>query len=453
MSIGDSLVYTASDNSYYKIDNTESFAETLQAAALPFPDVWIPFNDGLQMLAGFGDEIKVGGYTVGRQVNFSRASGATYFDKSGALRFTAANEPRFEAEGLLIEGPSTNLFRWDATRIATGGGVQTPVTSQSYQGITAKKVVGGTSFIAIGASKEILKDNTVYSATAIIDLKNSNIPNNKVQLQFAYSENWNNSNIKVDIATLAVVATPGTTGTARIVGDLLVITATASSSASASSAGGGSIDLYYLDSSGAAAAPPADGSMCVVGFQFEEKPFSTSFILTSLSAATRALDKCWMPIDRNSPINTDITMSMEYNMIGGNIGDGEAGPSAWRSICGFYTAGAGFYNWILVRSDDLKLSYCWSVEGERATVNANGKGVVVGRVKLGLISIFNSGIKGTDKQGSKNLNHNQSMFAFGNLAMGSGGSSAIGDRELYGHLRNVRIWHSAMTDVQCAAIG
>lgn len=424
----------------------------VREAALPFPDVWIPFTDSLRMLAGYGREVKVGEDVIARYVNFERATNGWYWDKMGNLRQAAINEPRFEREGLLIEGPSTNLLRWDATRLPAGSGTLTSVTSSKYVGITAKKITGGASQVSIGASKELIKDSTVYSAMAIIDLANSNIPNGKLRLAFAYTQNWPTRFVNVDIATLQVTPSADTTGTAKIYGDLLVITATTTSTATASTSGGGSIDLYYIDSSGQAITPPADASVCVVGFQLEEKPFSTSFILTGLASARRDMDKCWMPVDRNAPINTDFTMAMEYEMHGGPIGDGEAGSASWRSLCGFYTAGAGFYNWLLVRSDDRKLSYCWGREGDRATIDTQGNGVVVGRVKSAMISIFNSGVKGVDKQTIQNPKHDQSIFAFGNLAIGSGVSSSIGDRDLYGHLRNVRIWHSARTDAQCVAI-
>lgn len=424
----------------------------VREAALPFPDVWIPLTDSLRMLAGYGREVKVGEDVIARYVNFERATNGWYWDKMGNLRQAAINEPRFEREGLLIEGPSTNLLRWDATRLPAGSGTLTSVTSSKYVGITAKKITGGASQVSIGASKELIKDSTVYSAMAIIDLANSNIPNGKLRLAFAYTQNWPTRFVNVDIATLQVTPSADTTGTAKIYGDLLVITATTTSTATASTSGGGSIDLYYIDSSGQAITPPADASVCVVGFQLEEKPFSTSFILTGLASARRDMDKCWMPVDRNAPINTDFTMAMEYDMHGGPIGDGEAGSASWRSLCGFYTAGAGFYNWLLVRSDDRKLSYCWGREGDRATIDTQGNGVVVGRVKSAMISIFNSGVKGVDKQTIQNPKHDQTIFAFGNLAIGSGVSSSIGDRDLYGHLRNVRIWHSARTDAQCVAI-
>ncbi|MGL4350981.1 MAG: phage head spike fiber domain-containing protein, partial [Plesiomonas shigelloides] len=125
LSVGDSLVYTSRDDSYYKIDNTESFIETLQAAALPFPDVWIPLNDNLRTLAGFGDEVKVGDYTVATQATLTRNSGATLINKSGEMVSVWVNEPRFEAEGLLNEWQITNLClqsditKWGPTKATT----------------------------------------------------------------------------------------------------------------------------------------------------------------------------------------------------------------------------------------------------------------------------------------------------------------------------------------------
>ncbi len=46
-----------------------------------------------------------------KQVNFSRASTATYINKSGELKTAEINEPRFECDGLLIEGQRTNFFQ------------------------------------------------------------------------------------------------------------------------------------------------------------------------------------------------------------------------------------------------------------------------------------------------------------------------------------------------------
>ena len=97
----------------YASQAAEPYKQVLQ----PLPDVWIPFNDSLDMITGFSpsykkivigdDEITMPGDKI---VKFKRASKATYINKSGVLTEAAIDEPRFERDGLLIEGQRTNLL-------------------------------------------------------------------------------------------------------------------------------------------------------------------------------------------------------------------------------------------------------------------------------------------------------------------------------------------------------
>ena len=97
----------------YASQAAEPYKQVLQ----PLPDVWIPFNDSMDMITGFGPGYKkitvrddVVTIPSDKIVPFSRASSATYINKSGALTIAEINEPRFEKEGLLIEGQRTNYF-------------------------------------------------------------------------------------------------------------------------------------------------------------------------------------------------------------------------------------------------------------------------------------------------------------------------------------------------------
>ncbi|MFW7646380.1 prophage tail fiber N-terminal domain-containing protein, partial [Escherichia coli] len=97
----------------YASQAAEPYKQVLQ----PLPDVWIPFNDSLDMITGFSpsykkivigdDEITMPGDKI---VKFKRASKATYINKSGVLTEAAIDEPRFERDGLLIEGQRTNYM-------------------------------------------------------------------------------------------------------------------------------------------------------------------------------------------------------------------------------------------------------------------------------------------------------------------------------------------------------
>lgn len=413
--------------------------DVVRDSAMPLPDVWIPLTDSLRMFTGLGREVKVGDDLVGRYVSFERPSSAWYFDKSGVLRQAAINEPRFESEGLLVEGPATNILRWDQVRAGTGSGVITDVTSSKYPGINAKKVTGGTSAIAIGASKENIKDSTLYTGTVIIDLANSKIPNNLIRLTFAYSGNWTNRFVNVNTATLQLsTLDAATTGTVRRIGDLLVVTATTMSLPTSSSSGGGSLDLYYVDAAGSAGAPTPDGSVCVVGFQLEEGGTPSSFILTSNAAVTRAADNCEIPTAGNIPPGK-FTATAQVNVpwLGKNapntaprilsITGGEAGASVETTIY-----------------PDGRFNAFGGVSGASSIVSGFANRGVVSMIRSDTgLNAYAAGNKNVGTQGIK--------YGFGpSLAIGSQKGSS--GRHFFGHIRNIKIWHQEASDAQIKSL-
>ncbi|HBU92875.1 MAG TPA: hypothetical protein DEF22_01725 [Leclercia adecarboxylata] len=81
----------------------------------PFPDVWLPMNDDMRLLAGFApyDRLTISGQVLElatKSATFTRSTKATYIDKSGVLQTADINEPRFEKAGLLLESQATNLY-------------------------------------------------------------------------------------------------------------------------------------------------------------------------------------------------------------------------------------------------------------------------------------------------------------------------------------------------------
>ncbi|MGU5730830.1 phage head spike fiber domain-containing protein [Aeromonas jandaei] len=143
-----------------QITGLDTVSDAVAMAALPLPDVWAPLTDSLRLFTGYGREVKVGEDVVARMVNFSRSTAATYIDKSGLLKTAAANEPRFEKEGLLIEGQSTNLFLYskspdsypwyanyvngDASYIKITDGVR--ITGAGYYSYQVLPVIAGQKY-------------------------------------------------------------------------------------------------------------------------------------------------------------------------------------------------------------------------------------------------------------------------------------------------------------------
>ncbi|ELA5876371.1 prophage tail fiber N-terminal domain-containing protein, partial [Escherichia coli] len=144
----------------YASQAAEPYKQVLQ----PLPDVWIPFNDSLDMITGFSpsykkivigdDEITMPGDKV---VKFKRASKATYINKSGVLTEAAIDEPRFERDGLLIEGQRTNLLlnstnpsKWNKSSNLELTEISTDSFNFTYGRFTVKDtLIGQTSAISI----------------------------------------------------------------------------------------------------------------------------------------------------------------------------------------------------------------------------------------------------------------------------------------------------------------
>jgi len=122
--------------------------------AAPFPDVWLPLNDDLRLLAGSApyDRLTISGQVLElptKSATFTRSTTATYIDKSGVLQTADINEPRIERDGLLMEGLSTNYVlnsddptKWSGTSSVFG--TKSAITDGATQAKTFDGVVTST---------------------------------------------------------------------------------------------------------------------------------------------------------------------------------------------------------------------------------------------------------------------------------------------------------------------
>ncbi|MCN5057266.1 prophage tail fiber N-terminal domain-containing protein, partial [Escherichia coli] len=154
-------------------------AEPYRYVLQPLPDVWIPFNDSLDMITGYSPgykKVKIGDNVVqvasDKQVNFSRASTATYINKSGELKTAEINEPRFEKEGLLIEGQRTNYMLNSATTASWGKSANMNVAEVGTDsfGFTYGKFVCNESLIGQSTTLNM----AVVSTSGAVDVSGDN---------------------------------------------------------------------------------------------------------------------------------------------------------------------------------------------------------------------------------------------------------------------------------------
>ena len=373
---------------------------------LPLPDVWIPFSDNLRMFAGYGDDINVGDVTVATQASFSRASTATYIDKSGVLRTAAIGEPRFEKEGLLIEGQSTNLI----------------VHSE-----------GGGSFVSPYVGTTIIKDQTGF----ISGFKSASV-------SMGADTATNSDHIHVETPTQLVV---GTTYTASVIVDSpLVSIITYSSSAVLTNVGESSrvlgdgrylitwsfmVDAYtsgnYWDIRLMVTPEnrPNGITFNFAAVQLEALPFATSYIPTNGSAVTRAADVCVVPDLMNIHTGSkEISMCCEASAKGNTTHIFDAGDASLLVLGSTGVVGRidnmATPSIVTVYDAGTRALVAVSISPTKAISRLNGNVVTDVPVNTG-IKVYNS----------LRLGNRQPL-----------------DRPLNGHIRNFRIWHKALTIAQ-----
>lgn len=291
LGIGDSLIFTSRDNTYYKIDNTESVSKVnnktgvvvlnaedvgaepqglIQSSQLPMPDVWAPLNDSLNLILGYGTDVqRVGVDTLKMPgtnlVNFSRSTTATYIGKDGQLKTAAANEPRFEKEGLLIEGLSTNLFPWSQQFVGKWGRVNGIASADPVfpNAVSLDNLVNGYVSTSVGS----LSVGTAHTITAIV----TGYVDGVTELSAYFSSQWQGSYKVI-----------GKFGQYTIVSFTWVVTDNPNTAVTGLGWVAGKVSGVVL---------------CAM--QIESLPFASSYIPTAGAAVTRAADMATLPQSLN----------------------------------------------------------------------------------------------------------------------------------------------------------
>ena len=438
-------------------------AEPYRYVLQPLPDVWIPFNDSLDMITGYSPgykKVKIGDNVVqvasDKQVNFSRASTATYINKSGELKTAEINEPRFEKEGLLIEGQRTNYMLNSATPASWGKSANMNVAEVGTDsfGFTYGKFVCNESLIGQSTTLNM----AVVSTSGAVDVSGDNKCVTTscrfktdlellLRIRFEAFDGSASSNLGYAIVNtrsllVEITGVAADRLTARVSKDeatgwiFVEATIQASKETYITSAiqyapkKGGVVesgDYIYL------ATPQVEDGSCV-----------SSFIISGTTAATRASDMVTVPI-KNNLYNLPFTVLCEVHKNWYKTPN--AAPRVFDT--GGHQTGAAIILGFGSSADGPDgFPYC-DIGGSNRRVNENAslKKMVMGmRVKSdqSTCAVSNGRISSETKTTWEYIRSTATIRI--------GGQTTAGLRHLFGHVRNFRLWHKELTDAQLGEV-
>ncbi len=434
-------------------------AEPYKYVLQPLPDVWIPFNDSLDMITGFSpsykkivigdDEITMPGDKV---VKFKRASKATYINKSGVLTEAAIDEPRFERDGLVIEGQRTNYMLNSESPASWGrsSNMDVPETGTDSFGFTYGKFVCNDSLI--GQTSAINMASIAATKSVDVSGDNKHVTTScrfKTELQVRLRIRFDKydgsattflGDAYIDTQTLEINMTGGAASriTARVRKDEATgwIFAEATIQAIDGELKIGS-QIQYSPKQGGATV--SGDYIYLATPQVENGPCVSSFIISGTTAATRASDIVTVPI-KNNLYNLPFTVLCEVHKNWYKTPN--AAPRVFDT--GGHQTGAAIILGFGSSADYDGFPYC-DIGGANRRVNENAsleKMVMGMRVKSdqSTCSASNGRISSETKT-TWSCIQNTAIIRIG-------GQTTAGLRHLFGHVRNFRIWHKALTDAQ-----
>ncbi|EFN7664133.1 TPA: phage tail protein [Escherichia coli] len=458
------ITLTASDVEALSLEDARKIIQ-------PLPDVWIPFNDSLDMITGFAPGYK--SITVGddiitlpseKVVSFTRASTATYIDKSGCFAEAAINEPRFEKDGLLIEGQRTNTFsytntpaswNYDTANLTITTGVDEYGFSYGLFGVKETSTTERATLISTGYTRviSVSANESVTLSCRVKKASGDGIITLRPRISYVNDDGSSNTltaGAYIDCETGDMLSYSGdeavTYNIFRESNGWIRVEFTYKSPEAK--------NMYGRFEFGAHQRSIKSGDeLMLTTPQFEKGLNASSFIITTDVGATRASDQVIIPIPFNWA-TPPISVLMEVNV-------------NWDSEMPNLEGSARLLNISITGattevSDESYMYFGFTTRGQRLIIT-NGKGTKTEYKAYGNREKrkFVAGFKFTeDKQlqvvvdgvlGSTSPSlHTLQRYTAGNINIG--GQSSSGNRHLFGHVKNLRIWHKALTDQQMAEV-
>lgn len=433
----------------------------------PLPDVWIPFNDSLDMITGFSPSYKkivIGEDEItmpsDKTVKFKRASTATYINKSGVFSVAGIDEPRFEKDGLLIEGQRTNYFvksntpaEWTSTSNIDKSNNGVDEFGFSYAKMKTKEnMTGQSSALSLhtcSASRGVDVSGDDKYCTVSCRVK---APDGlRCRLRFEKYDGSAYTFLGDAYLTFGNTLTIKKTGGAanRITANATKdpVTGWIFYEATIEAVEGESLIgamIQYAPKEGGTT--EAGDYIYLATPQFENGGCASSFVVTTTAPATRASDMVTIPTENNI-YSKPLTCLVEVNRNWGDIPPNVAprifdfsGVPPIESITYAFNTSEKYYGQLYMQTYKESTGiYVSSVATGRTDV----------RKFVGGFNVYSNGTKRVVTNGEATGTMKTEWTGVKTRTfIRIGGRATSGTRHLFGHLRNLRLWHKELTDAQ-----
>lgn len=437
-----------------QITGISTVTSAIAQSTHPLPDVWLPLNDSLGIVLGYGREVKVGSDVVARFAGVDRLSKAGYFDKNGVLQIAANNEPRFEAKGLLIEGVSSNCVQyadkpaqWTAMDLwfATFSTLAQDGQSKAPTGVYTVTALSNTMRITnSAANQKQLAIGEFLTASARFKLSDQNV---NFRFRFANQNGFQGAGLVGADGTNQGSDSNVTISITKLPDGYISASATMTCKDVGLHYG-----EFYIIAKGSSNIPIGTELRMQLP-QVEQLPSRSSFIPSDAAEAVREADKPWIQRVGNDNYFGPVTISADISC----NGPGVAGnmPDARRGIFSGYPSN-GAYEMILIDPANSKVAWAYGTAqfsgGTNQPIVTDGLTHTIVAQMDGITNrVYTDGVKGSSEQvatpvfGTDNGTGKDKLL----IGYGAGGTQA---RHLWGHIRNIRIWHKALSNEQCQTI-
>lgn len=408
-----------------QISGLDTVAEAVGLAALPLPDVSIPFTTDGRMTHGKGDPVLVGTTPVAQLVTYERLGSQTMIDKSGRLVTVPVGEMAIEQQGLAIFDQSVNLaapsINWVGTLTAN------PWVHSAKDAAGWITVSGaGSSSAAEGSFVEFAVPTADMAHTFSLDILKTAGMQVRIQVQ--------DSSTGRPMITITESGVSGVgSGSVYDMGSFWRVELSFSFLST-------TYRKFRIYPFGVAVG--ATGSMTYRRVQLEAKPFATPYIENATSAQTTrpATTRCDIPWPGNmQPIdgNQAITVAVEF--------DTKGSPVFANTIFSSGGVGGQFLHRV-VSSPNNQYQALRAVSGVNHSfiVTPNRRYKLCYRINRNTCDLFVDGVKV-----GQSVTVPPAVAGLPDVLRL--GYTSTPDRCLNGHLRKIDIWNASLPDIQCQA--